>query len=26
MKGFVARVEKHFQDEEFLLFNFPTVH
>ena len=26
MKGFVARVEKHFQDEGFLLFNFPTVH
>ena len=26
MKGFVARVEKHFQDEGFLLYNFPTVH
>lgn len=26
MKGFVARVQKHFQDEGFLLYNFPTVH
>jgi len=26
IKGFVARVERHFQDEGFLLFNFPTVH
>jgi hypothetical protein len=26
MKGFVARVERHFQDEGCLLYNFPTVH
>ena len=26
MKGFVARVEKHIQDEGFLFYNFPTVH
>ena len=26
IKGFVARVERHFQDEGFLLYNPPTVH
>ena len=26
IKGFVARVERHFQDEGFLLYSFPTVH
>jgi len=26
IKGFVARVEKHFQDEGFMLYNPPTVH
>lgn len=26
IKGFVARVEKHFQDEGFLLYTSPTVH
>ena len=26
MKGFMARVERHFQDEGFMLYNPPTVH
>jgi hypothetical protein len=26
IKGFVARVQKHFQDEGFMLYNPPTVH
>ena len=26
IKGFVARVEKHFQDEGFMLYSPPTVH
>jgi hypothetical protein len=26
IKGFVARVEKHFQDEGFMLYTPPTVH
>jgi len=26
MKGFMARVERHFQDEGFLFHNLPTVH
>jgi hypothetical protein len=26
IKGFVARVERHFQDEGFLLYTSPTVH